>query len=378
MLPIQYTNPFGSTVRGSINFMGQVFAAINACSKDQNVTLGIPVRTYARDENGRPLSRIDIYPVEALPPAPAGAVIVGTPYEFGPDNATFSPAILLTWQYDPANMPSGADAASLKIAFWDEGNGTWVPLEGGAVDAVKHTIAVKISHFSAYAVISRKPAFFEYGKLTVSPAEATLDGKAPAGFTVSAAVSNTGGYAGNITVVLKINDIETQKQEVTLEPGESREVAFKETKSEPGVYSIDVNGQTGQFAVKVRPAAFTLAEPVLSQSEITVGGNTTATAVVTNTGGSPGTYRAVLTIDGIETEAKELAVAAGASETVEFNIPGATAGEHQVSINGMEKPLRVAAGPENAWFDWRVSIGPIAAAALIGISALLLLKRRQK
>ena len=288
-MPLQYTNPNGMSAQGTISSDGKVLGTIAASSKDKSVTLTIAAYTTAKDGNNHPLSRLDISPLDSPPPVPTGVNLIGVPYEFGPSGTTFSPPVPLTWEYDPKSIPEGVEEANLQPA----GNSTWVPLEDATVDTEHHMITVRISHFSTYAIIGRQPATFEYGKLTVTPAEAALPDSSPVSITITTSVANTGGYPGNQTLILKINDKEMARQEVALDPGASQEIEFKQTMSEPGTYSVDLNGLTGEFVIKPRPASFTTSEIALSSSEIYKGENSTVSTVVTNTGGSPGTYKIV-------------------------------------------------------------------------------------
>jgi hypothetical protein len=173
-------------------------------------------------------------------------------------------------------MPAGTDEANLQVAVWDETKNQWVQVEGAVVDAVHHVVTVKLSHFSTYALMIKKPASFEYSELNVSPGEVTLQEGTAASFNITVSVTNSGGYGGNQTLVLKINDKETAKQEITIEPGMSQNVTFQETENDPGTYRVDVNGQTGQFIVKPRPATFKVTDLALSAPEIVSGSNATA------------------------------------------------------------------------------------------------------
>ena len=176
----------------------------------------------------------------------------------------------------------------MQMAVWNETNNEWVQLEGAVVDAARHTVTVKLSHFSTYALLIKKPASFEYSKLNIFPGEATLQEGIAANFNITVSVANHGGYAGNQTMVLKINDKEISNQEITIEPGDIQNVTFQQIETESGTYTVDVNGQTGQFTLNPRPAAFKVSDLILSPAEVIAGSSATASVVVTNIGGSPG------------------------------------------------------------------------------------------
>jgi len=65
------------------------------------------------------------------------------------------------------------------------------------------------------------------------------------------------------------------------------------------------------------------------------------TAEVKNTGGSEGTYTAILTIDGIEVETKDITVAAGATDAVTFWLVKDTPGTYSISVALLSSTLTV-------------------------------------
>jgi len=62
-------------------------------------------------------------------------------------------------------------------------------------------------------------------------------------------VVNTGGVGGDFTTVLKINGLVEQSRTVNVGPGASYPVKFIVTKVQPGTYSVDINGQRGNFTI---------------------------------------------------------------------------------------------------------------------------------
>ena len=49
--------------------------------------------------------------------------------------------------------------------------------------------------------------------------------------------------------MLKVDGVEEAEQEVTLDPRESRTIAFTTTKDRQGTYSVNINGVVGRFSV---------------------------------------------------------------------------------------------------------------------------------
>lgn len=68
------------------------------------------------------------------------------------------------------------------------------------------------------------------------------------------------------------------------------------------------------------PAEFQVNSLDVMPSEVTAGKPVSITAEVKNVGGSEGTYNAILTVDGVQVETKNVAVAPGASEMVTFSL----------------------------------------------------------
>lgn len=91
-----------------------------------------------------------------------------------------------------------------------------------------------------------KPAAFSLSSLNISPKEV-----APSkSVNISAEVANTGEEAGNYKVTLKIGDTVEASKEIIVNGGASQKVTFTIAKSQPGSYSVDINGLTGTFVVR--------------------------------------------------------------------------------------------------------------------------------
>ena len=93
-------------------------------------------------------------------------------------------------------------------------------------------------------------AAFASSDLSISPGEVEIGETV----TISATVANTGTATGSYKVTLKIDGVVEETKEVTLKAGASKEVTFTTSKDAAGSYSVDVNGLSGSFTVKERPA----------------------------------------------------------------------------------------------------------------------------
>jgi len=66
---------------------------------------------------------------------------------------------------------------------------------------------------------------------------------------ITAKVKNAGGSKGSYAVQLKINDIQTEVQTVSLEPGKDILVIFVRNEDEPGTYTVTLGDATGKYVV---------------------------------------------------------------------------------------------------------------------------------
>jgi len=235
--------------------------SVTTISADNKVQLSINQGVTGKTEEGTPLSQISVTPMTTPPAPPAQSNAIGITYDLGPDGATFSTSITITFTYDPTQIPAGVNEKDLVIAYYDKTTSTWVPLEGITIDPANHIISGKIGHFTPFTIIAKAPvplpspppvptpAAFSVSNLTVQPAE--VQPKAAA--TISVLVANTGGTEGSHTVVLKINGVVEATKEVTVNAGLSKEVIFTTSKDIAGTYLVEVDGLSGSFIVKEKP-----------------------------------------------------------------------------------------------------------------------------
>jgi hypothetical protein len=90
-----------------------------------------------------------------------------------------------------------------------------------------------------------------------------------------------------------------------------------------------------------KPAEFEVTSLHVTPSEVTTGETVSITAVVENTGGSEGAYTAVLTVDGVTVETKEVVLAAEEAKIVSFSLVKDTHGTYEVGIDGLTSSLTV-------------------------------------
>ena len=206
------------------------------------------------------------------PPPPVDGSIIGIPYQFGPEGATFDPPLTLKMVYDLSGIPAGKNETDLKLGYWD-GN-KWQVLDS-IVDPVNRTITAQVSHFSEYAVISvLPPPVFTLSSIKINTEQIDPGDTV----TIETTVSNTGGSPGNYTLVLKVDGVQADSRAVNLDPGKSETVAFQLQKDDPGYYVVEINGETGSFKVTAPPPPPTTEPTPSVQPQATVDPAPTSTA----------------------------------------------------------------------------------------------------
>jgi len=136
-----------------ISTSGRIKESIDITSEDGRLNVFVQEGTIALDEDGDPLTILEFTVDETPPPTPADDEILGLPYNFEPDGATFNPLITVTWSYDPSDIPGGVAEERLAIAFYEDETLEWVKLSS-MVDPVTNTITAYTNHFTTFAVVA--------------------------------------------------------------------------------------------------------------------------------------------------------------------------------------------------------------------------------
>ncbi|MBI4303260.1 MAG: DUF4399 domain-containing protein, partial [Chloroflexi bacterium] len=184
----------------SVNFIAATESAFKIHSTDGKVTIDIASGTVMRQPSGSPLNSMSLTAPATTPSAPPGNAIV-LAQEFGPNGATFGPAITLTLAYSESALPSGASESQLVIAYWD--GSQWVTLPT-TVNAEANTVSAKVEHFTAFAIMAKLPP--------PAPAPAPAPPPPPPALAVASTVRITSPQAnatlqpGNIVVNIEVGD----------------------------------------------------------------------------------------------------------------------------------------------------------------------------
>lgn len=107
-----------------------------------------------------------------------------------------------------------------------------------------------------------------------------------------------------------------------------------------------------------KPAEFEVTTLDISPAEVVSGDPTDVTVEVENIGGSEGTYTVTLELDGIKLETKEDTLAAGAKETVTWQITE-DIGTHQVGVDGLSRSFKVLKPAEFEVVNLNIAPNPV-------------------
>ena len=264
--------------------------------------------------------------------------------------------------------------------MWDEEAGEWVNLVS-TVDPITNTITAPVGHFTTFTVIAyTRPAAFAASALTISPAEVDIGETV----TISVLVANTGDLTGSYEVTLKIDNVAVATEDVTIVGGASQKVTFTTSKDVAGTYTVNVDGLSGTFTVKVspvppKPAAFAASELSITPTEVDIGQSVAISVLVANAGDLTGSYEVTLKIDDVAVATEDVTLAGGASQKVTFTTSKDVVGTYTVNVDGLSGTFTVKAAPPPPPppTDWWLIGAIIAACIIIGVVIWQVVIRRR-
>jgi len=89
------------------------------------------------------------------------------------------------------------------------------------------------------------------------------------------------------------------------------------------------------------PAEFAITSLTVVPKEVIPGEGVTVTAIVENSGGAKGVYHAALIVDGVETEAKSITLAAGEEKIISFSVAKNVPGIHKIELGQLADTFKV-------------------------------------
>jgi ZU5 domain len=129
----------GCSSGAQINITKSVGAEGGTVSGSDGTSVDIPMGALAMSAN------ITITSVTAQ--APAGTVVVGPAYDFGPDGTTFAQPVTITLPFDSAKIPSGSTTANILIYTAARGSTNYQAL---STTVSGNTVQTTASHFTVY------------------------------------------------------------------------------------------------------------------------------------------------------------------------------------------------------------------------------------
>jgi hypothetical protein len=127
-----------------------------------------------------------------------------------------------------------------------------------------------------------------------------------------------------------------------LAPGESQPVQFTLSRSSPGTYEIRVGDKSATIEVeKSLPAILKLSDLKVNMEQAAIGEEVVVTALISNTGGSPGNYVAELKINDAIEQADKVILPPGVNYTFAFKITKNDPGTYTVAIGDLTTQFTV-------------------------------------
>ena len=203
---------------------------------------------------------IVIRELEETPPLPENTIAI-VAFNVTPEGAVFDRDIFMTLGFD--QLPENALNGTLTMAYYDDVDGVWVPLEsepGEPNGVAELSLSAPLNHFTIFAVLVEvapppppPPAHFVPSGLSIVTSvekiweSVTFVTKTGESVTITANVANDGGQEGTYTVELKLNGETVDTEIVTLGAGQSQWVSFTLSEMDYGQYEVEVAGLSGEF-----------------------------------------------------------------------------------------------------------------------------------
>jgi len=177
--PVPTVDP-GTSAKVYTNANGVVTQAFLLTSTDGRVMVSLKEGTVAKDASGNPLSQITIkaLPSGSLPSLASGSTFTfaGMAYDIGPDGATFSPPVSLSF-----TLPQAQWGQDYSVKTFDTTSGAWQDLPT-SFDTSTGTITAQASHLCTFALFAQPHADAvppPTPRSTPAPAPAAPQVKAP-------------------------------------------------------------------------------------------------------------------------------------------------------------------------------------------------------
>ncbi len=147
------SNLLGEKNEFLVDSQGVLLSKVEASSAGGRISLSIDKGTRLLNKDGEPLQTIQAV-IDPSPPLPPQDVyIIGQVYNLEPEEATFSPWLVLTLSYNSGELPEGIGENDLYVVAYDVG---WYLLPYKNVDTKTQSITTLVYHFTRFAIIAPK------------------------------------------------------------------------------------------------------------------------------------------------------------------------------------------------------------------------------
>lgn len=164
--------------------------------------------------------------------------------------------------------------------------------------------------------------------------DTTIDVTEPV--SVTAAVRNDGDAAGHESLSLTVDGVVVANETVSLGPGERSTVTFTREFTDPGPYTVAVDGvSAGTVRVRERSGEIRVTDASVSSTDVDVGDEITVTASVTNTGPATASRSVGMLLDGSEVASEEISLGAGEQTSVSFTRTFEAEGTFDIAVGAV-------------------------------------------
>ncbi len=294
----------GKITREKMSSSGRLLKPLDGPSPDNTHLFSMEKDTKTH-KNGKVVKKITIREALEIPALPSDTVLVGSTYEFEPTDCVFSKPVRLTLGYDVNQLPE--HVTSIALAYYDPKKG-WIELDTErSVVAEVGKLTAPVGHFTKFAILA---------KVTTTPPGPTPT-PTPPGPTPPGSKPMPLGHLGLDTLELSNLSITT---------------SFLKT------------WELLTFVIRA-------------------GEEATITFTTTNGSDQDGIYTAVLKVNGITRDTKEISLDSGQTQKVVFTITGNMPGSYSVEVGGLNGEFQSV-----LWINWWLII--VLAALFIFLSWL--------
>ncbi len=158
--------------------------------------------------------------------------------------------------------------------------------------------------------------------------------------TVKATVKNAGELPGKFSGALTLDGGKVKTLEATVEAGEEQVLEAEVPMEDRGTHTFALEGENRAVTV-VAPAHVEVTGLKLSKAFPKPNEAITATVSLENSGDLAGSYTVTLSINGKESQKKEVTVEANNTQTVAFKVTEAKAGSYTIKVGSFSQSMRV-------------------------------------